>query len=223
MYFDWDFPAAAESFRKAIALNPNYATAYHWNGILLTALGRFDEAGRQLKSALRSDPLSAPIQTDIGFYLHYRGRNAEAITALEEALTLNPGFPFTRFWLGRVHGAEGRCEQAFAELNAMGPAFEAWQPILAAKGYLSARCGDRKAAVTALDSFQTLSESRYVTSYGVALVYAGLGDREQALAWLEKAYNERSHWMVWLALDPRWSEIRGDARFQRLLTRIGLA
>jgi hypothetical protein len=57
----------------------------------------------------------------------------------------------------------------------------------------------------------------------VALVYAGLGDREQALAWLEKAYNERSHWMVWLALDPRWSEIRGDARFQRLLTRIGLA
>lgn len=222
MYFDWNFPAAEESFRKAIARNPNYATAHHWLGMLLTALGRFDEAGAQLNGALHLDPLSAPIQTDTGFYLHYSSRNAEAVKALEEALALNPSFPFARFWLARVHGTEGRCEQAFTELNAIGPAFDSWQPSLAAKGYLLGRCGDRKAAAGMLERFHTLSQTRYATSYGVALIHAGLGDREQALAWLDKAHDERTHWMVWLGVDPRWSEIRQDPRFLRLLRRVGL-
>jgi TolB-like protein/DNA-binding winged helix-turn-helix (wHTH) protein/Tfp pilus assembly protein PilF len=216
MYFDWDFETAEKNLRKAIELNPSYAAAHDWLGVLLTAEEKFREARAELESARAMDPLSLPILTDIGFELHYAGRNQEALEALRAPLALNAGFPPALFWMGRIYGTEGRCEEAFHAFNAFPAALGEWQPLIAAEGYLAGKCGMRERARASLETFRLLAQKRYVTSYGVALVHAGLGDAAETLLSLRKAYDERSHWMVWLRLDPRWKSVRADPQFAKL-------
>ena len=216
MYFDWDFESAEKNLRKAIEINPSYAAAHDWLGVLLTAEGKFGEAAAELESARAVDPLSLPILTDIGFELHYAGRNQEALEALRKPLALNAAFPPALFWMGRIYGTEGRCEEAFHAFHAFPAALGEWQPLIAAEGYLSGKCGERERALAGLEAFRSLAQKRYVTSYGVALVYAGLSNSAETLLWLRKAYEERSHWMVWLRLDPRWESVRADPEFAKL-------
>jgi serine/threonine protein kinase/TolB-like protein/Tfp pilus assembly protein PilF len=224
MYWDWDFPAAEKEFRQAIKLNPNLATAHHLYSLYLTAMQRHDEAKKAIERAQEIDPLSVPITTDRGFELHYAGRNEEAIDQLRAALEMDPRFPLAHFWLGRVYTHLGQYKQALEEFEAVGPALRQWQPTLAAKGYLFGIWDKRKEAREVLDEFQSLRKGgHYATSYGVALVYSALGDKEEAFAWLDSAIEERSHWLVWLALDPRWDCLRANDRFRRLLQRVGLA
>jgi hypothetical protein len=104
----------------------------------------------------------------------------------------------------------------------VGPALQDWQPLRAALGQTLGVCGHSAEAKSILARFQQLAEHRYVTSYGVALVHAGLGDKSEAFRWLDKAYDERSHWLVWLSLDPRWNDLHADPRFDQLRRRIGL-
>jgi TolB-like protein/DNA-binding winged helix-turn-helix (wHTH) protein len=222
MYFDWNFPAAEAEFRKSIELNPSYALAHDWYAILLLAMGRGSESQAEFDHALRLDPFSLPLKTDVGFQLHYRGLNERAIQELSAVLAENPAFPLAHFWRGRVYSAEHHCKEALTELASVGPALEDWQPVLAARGQTLAACGHAAEARSILDRFQQLGEQRYVTSYGVALVHAGLGDKPEAFRWLDKAYDERSHWLVWLSLDPRWNDLRGDPRFDQLRKRVGL-
>ena len=222
MYFDWDFAAAEAQFRKAIELNPSFAIAHDWYGILMLAMGRGEEGRAELDRAVRLDPFSLPLKTDVGFQLHYRGLNQQAIQQLSSVLEQNPDFPLAHFWLARVYGAENRCPDALAELSSAGPALRDWQPLLAAQGHILGTCGQDAEAESILKRFQKLSEGRFVTSYGVALVYAGLRQNAEAFQWLNKAYDERSHWLVWLSLDPRWHGLRGDPRFDQLRRRVGL-
>ena len=222
MYFDWNFPAAEAEFRKSVELNPSLALAHDWYAILLLAMGRGSEAQAELDRAVRLDPFSLPLKTDVGFQLQYRGLNEPAIQELSAVLLENPAFPLAHFWRGRVYGAEHRCQEALADLASVGPALQDWQPVLAARGQTLGVCGYSAEAKSILDRFQKLGEYQYVTSYGVALVHAGLGDKSEAFRWLDKAYDERSHWLVWLSLDPRWNDLRGDPRFDQLRKRVGL-
>jgi TolB-like protein/Flp pilus assembly protein TadD len=222
MYFDWNFAAAEAQFLKAIELNPSFAAAHDWYGILLLAMGRAQEARSELDRAIRLDPFSLPFRTDIGFQLHYQGLNQQAIKELSTVAAENPAFPLAHFWLSRVYNAEHRCSDALAELASMGSALQDWQPLLAARGQTLGACGQRAEAESILERFQQLGQGRYVTSYGVALVYAGLGQTEEAFRWLNKAYDEHSHWLVWLSLDPRWNNLRADPRFDQLRKRVGL-
>jgi TolB-like protein/DNA-binding winged helix-turn-helix (wHTH) protein len=222
MYFDWNFPAAEAEFRKSIELNPSLVLAHDWYAILLLAMGRGSEAQAELDRAVRLDPFSLPLKTDLGFQLHYRGLNERAIQELSTVLAENPAFPLAHFWRGRVYGAEHRCQEALADLASIGPALQDWQPVLAAKGQTLGACGHSAEARSILGRFHQLGEQRYVTSYGVALVHAGLGEKSEAFRWLDKAYDERSHWLVWLSLDPRWNDIRQDPRFDQLRKRVGL-
>jgi TolB-like protein/DNA-binding winged helix-turn-helix (wHTH) protein/Tfp pilus assembly protein PilF len=220
MYFDWDFETAEKNLRKAIEINPSYAAAHDWLGVLLTAEGKFGEARAELESARAVDPLSLPILTDIGFELHYAGRNREALEALRAPLALNAGFPPALFWMGRIYGMERRCEEAFRAFHAFPAVLREWQPLIAAEGYLAGKCGMPERALASLETFRTLAQKRYVTSYGVALVHAGLGDTAETLLWLRKAYEERSHWMVWIRRDPRWESVRADPQFAKLESEV---
>jgi serine/threonine protein kinase/Flp pilus assembly protein TadD len=223
MYWNWDFPEAEKEFRRAIDLNPNSATALHLYSIYLTMMRRWDEARKAIERAQTIDPLSVPITTDMGFELHYMGRDAEASRQLSAALEMNPKFPLAHFWLGRLYTMQGDYDQALAEFEAVDPTLRQWQPMMAARGYLYGVWGKQQEAQAVLEDFDALRRSgRFATSYGVALVYAGLGDNDQALAWLDRAYQEKSHWLVWLKLDPRWHRLRSDPRFGDLLYRVGL-
>jgi len=217
MYFDWDFHTAARNLEHAVALNPNYAPAHDWLRVLQTAMEDFPAANRALDRARRLDPASLPILTDIGFQLHYSKRNSDAEEALRRVFRRDPNFPLAHFWMGRVLHAEGDCMKALSELHAVAAPLRDWQPFIAAHGHVAGSCGDPKAATEDLRRLETLEQARFVTSYGKALIYAGLNDKEHVLVWLRKAVEERSHWMVWSRLDPRFNQFRNEPRFQDLV------
>jgi len=223
MYYDWNFSGAEAEFKRAIELNPNYAIAHQWYAYLLTAMERpLSDAEREIATAKSLDPLSVPINIDRAYILHYYGRNEEALRSANLALEMNPKYAPGYFWLGRIYTSQGRYEDAETALQNIGP-LRTWTPAMAALGYLYARSGRPKKAGNVLAEFDELvRQGRYASSYAIAAIYAGLGDREQVFSYLDAAVKERSHWLVWLKRDPRWNDVRSDARFQNLVRKIGL-
>jgi serine/threonine protein kinase/Tfp pilus assembly protein PilF len=222
MYFDWDFQRSEQEFQRAIELNPNVPSAHQWYAYLLTAMERPEAARSQIERAQKLDPLSVPINTDMAFAYYYSGHSDEAIRFVKIAIEMNPKFPLGHFWLGRIYTSEGRYQEALGEFTAVG-ALRNWQPTMAALGFLYGVWGKPAYARKILDEFDALAkQGHYQSSYAVGLVYAGLDDRPETFRRLEKAYAERSHWLVWLKLDPRWNSIRSEPRFKDLVHRVGL-
>jgi TolB-like protein/DNA-binding winged helix-turn-helix (wHTH) protein len=221
MYFDWDLDKASRNLERAIAADPNYAAAYDWLGVLYTASRRFAAAQNAFDHARRLDPASLPIRTDLAFHLHYNGRNNDARRELQSILAVDPNFPLAHFWMGRVLSSEGSCAGALSELEtAASSSLRDWQPAIAAHGHIAAVCGQSLQALKDLRRFDDIARKRFVTSYGYALIYAGLSDKEQALIWLRKALEERSHWLVWIRVDPRFDALRTDPQFHRLVAAV---
>jgi TolB-like protein/Tfp pilus assembly protein PilF len=221
MYFDWDLDKAARNLEQAIASNPNYATAYDWLGVLYTAARRFPSARSAFERARRLDPASLPIRTDLAFHLHYSGRNEDAREELQNILRVDSNFPLAHFWMGRVLSSESNCPGALSELEtAASSSLRDWQPVIAAHGYIAGVCGQPSRALEDLRRFNEIARNRFVTSYGYALIYAGLRETDQALIWLRKAVEERSHWLVWIRVDPRFDALRSDPRFQQLAAAV---
>ena len=222
MYYDWNFADAESQFKRAIALNPNYAIAHQWYAYLLTAMERVAEAEREISIARQLDPLSAAINTDLAFVFHYNSRNQEALRSARMALEMDPKFLLGYFWLGRILTAQGHYKEAEDAFQNIGP-MRSWTPAMAALGYLYAKSGQPDRARGVIGEFDELKrQGRHASSYALAAIYAGLDDRERSIELLEAAYSERSHWLLWLKRDPRWDEIRTDPRFQTLVRKVGL-
>jgi eukaryotic-like serine/threonine-protein kinase len=223
MYYDWDFTKAETEYKRAFELNPNYPIAHQWYAYLLTAMERpAGDAEREIAIAKQLDPLSVPINIDQAYILHYYDRNEEALRSVRLALEMNPKFPPGYFWLGRIYTSEGRYKEAETALQNIGP-LRTWTPAMAVLGYLYGKTGRMNEARAILKEFEDLARrDRYASEYAIAVVHAGLGDAERAFAFLDAAYRERSHWLVWLKRDPRWNEMRADVRFQSLVKKIGL-
>ncbi len=222
MYFDWDWPKAETEFKKAIELNPNYATVHDWYMIYLMAMGRTTEAETQIHRAVELDPLSVPINADVGFQLCYARRYDEAVDSLKKTLQMNPKFPIAHLWLGRTYQQKAMYDEAMAEYRATDAGLPDWPVTLASIGYVQGLTGKRRDAEAMLRRMEQLSRTKYVTPYAVALIYASMGDKDNAIAWLEKAYDDRANWMVWMGRDPRWDPLRNDPRFRNLMHRVGL-
>jgi tetratricopeptide (TPR) repeat protein len=223
MYYDWNFAGAEAAFKRALELNPNYAIAHQWYAYLLTALERpLSDADREIATARSLDPLSVPINIDRAYILHYYGRNEEALRSVGLALEMNPNYAPGYFWLGRIYASEGRYADAETALQKIG-SLRTWTPAMAVQGYLAAKAGRPQEAKDVLAQFDELRhQGRYASGYAIAVIYAGLGDRELVFSYLDAAYRERSHWLVWLKRDPRWNAVRSDPRFQNLVRKIGL-
>jgi len=223
MYYDWNFSGAEAEFKRAIELNPDYAVAHQWYAYLLTAMERpLSDAEREIGIAKGLDPLSVPIHIDQAYILHYYGRNDDALQSVRLALEMNPKYAPGYFWLGRIYTSERRYADAEAALQKIGP-LRTCTPAMAVLGYLHAKSGRSHDASTVLAEFDELvRQRRYASGYAIAVIYAGLGDRERVFSHLDAALRERSHWLVWLKRDPRWDEFRADVRFQNLVRRVGL-
>jgi eukaryotic-like serine/threonine-protein kinase len=223
MYYDWNFSGAEAEYKRAIELNPNYAVAHQWYAYLLTAIERpLSDADGEIATAKSLDPLSVPINIDRAYILHYYGRNEEALRSIRIALEMNPKYAPGYFWLGRIYTSEGQYGDAETALRKIGP-LRTWTPAMAVQGYLYAKSGRPQEARKVLAEFdELLRQGRYASGYAIAVIYAGLGDRERVFSYLDAAYQERSHWLVWLKRDPRWNDVRSDARFQNLVRKIGL-
>ena len=221
LYYTWDWDAADREFKHAIARNPSYATAHEWYGLYLTSMGRFEESREHERAAQQLDPLSVAIAGSAGFMLHYAGENESAIRELQIALRADPAFPLGHFYLGRVYQQLGATDSALVQYAATGE-LRAWVPTIVAEGHLLGVLGRTSEAEARLARLDSLLRTKYVTAYGVALIHAAVRRPDSAFVWLEKAYQERTNWMVWLNRDPRWSSIRGDPRFAAITTRMGL-
>ncbi len=219
-YFDWDWAGASEAFRRAIELNPNDSVAHQWHALYLLAAGRPAEGMKEISRAQQLDPLSLPINTDVGFHHYYNGRYSEAISQLQAVLAMKSDFGIAHLWLGRSYLEIGRLDESLAATASAEARVPEWIVLVAGRGYTLGVMGRASEARAVVEEMDNLSKRRFVTAYGKALVYAGLGDKEQAFAWLEKAFAERSHWLVWLRLDPRWKGLRGDPRFAALVERM---
>ncbi|MEO8414388.1 MAG: hypothetical protein ABI472_12050, partial [Ginsengibacter sp.] len=220
--YDWDWAAAEQELRMAIALNPNYEIALDMYGYYLTAMERYDEATTILKKAKEIDPLSVPINTDMGFSSYYRGNYDTAIKELQSTLQMNPKFVLAHLWLGRSYQGKKMYPESIDEYKKALAVAVDWPVALAAIGNVYGESGDDVNAQKILDALNSLSSEKFVTAYGVALVYASMNKKEQAFLWLNKAFDERSNWLVWLKTDPRWTSIETDKRFHEMVNKVGL-
>ena len=221
MYYSWDWVAADSEYRRALAINSAYPTAHEWYGLFLAAMGRFDEAQAHERRALEIDPLSLGIQSTAGWVLHYSGKQRDAERQLRIAVRTDSTFPVAHLYLGRVLQFNGQLDSALAHFAAMGP-LRAWVPTIAGEGYVYAQQGRREHAQQVLERLDSLSRTQYVTAYAVALVHAALGQSDSAFVWLNKAVDERTHWVLWLNRDRRWDPIRSDDRFRAIVRRVGI-
>jgi TolB-like protein/Tfp pilus assembly protein PilF len=222
LYYERDWKAAETEFQKAIELNPSYAVAHDWYGVYLTARGRWSDALNEMKIARELDPLSLSISTDVGFSLYYSGNYDGAIESLRGTLEKEPGFALAHLWLGRAYEEKGMYAEAVIEFEKVQKALPGWPVATAAKGWVYGRWGKTSEARQILSELNEESKHRYVSAYATALVHAGLGDKNEALRYLALGLKERTNWMVWTAVDPRWQSVRSDARFEDLLRQIGL-
>ena len=188
LYHAWDWEEAEKEFKRAIEFNPNYATAHEWYSYYLSAMGRFDEAWTEIQRARELDPLAVIISTDIGFNYFYRHDYDGAISQLRQTLAVSPEFPLAHLWLGRAYQQKKLYAEAIDEFNKTDAALPEWPVTIAGIGNAYGEWGKRMEAKEVLTHLSELSNHKYVTPYGVALVYAGLDDKDQAFAWLYKAF-----------------------------------
>jgi tetratricopeptide (TPR) repeat protein len=220
LYFDWDWSGAETEFRRAIELDGNYAATHQWYSIYLLAAGRTRESLQEIQLARERDSLSLPINTDLGFHYYYTRQYDEAVKQLEFVLEMKGDFPPAHLWLGRSYQELRRFDDALTEFRQVDEKLPEWAVAIAARGFVEAAAGHTGEARQTLAELQRLSNRKFVTSYGVALVYASLGQNDDAFRWLNRAFDERSHWLVWLRLDPRWDGLRPDPRFSDLVSRM---
>jgi serine/threonine-protein kinase len=224
VWFDWDWQGSEREFKRAIELNPQYAVAHHWYGsVLLSAQGRFEEALASERRALELEPLSLVINSNLGFIYYQAGRFDEAIERLERTLEMDDNFVYARFHLGLCYAQRGRYEEAVAQLErAIELAGGRGALIQAALGYAYGVAGRRDDALRVLAELQSFPMNRDVSPFYLAMIYAGLGEKDQTLTWLESACEERYNWAVWLRTDPMFGDLHNTPSFTAMLRQIGL-
>jgi eukaryotic-like serine/threonine-protein kinase len=220
-FYDRDWSAAEKSFRRAIELNPGYASAHEWYSKLLSALGRWGEAHAEAELALEVDPFSLTVNHNLGYQHFLARRFDDAIEQLRRTLEMDPNYHVSRWWLARTYAEKELYRQAVAEseelLSMTGDA--PW--VLALLGYIRARSGDREEAIRILDLIKTAEHNASLAEVA-GLVSVGLGDTDDAFAWLETASEYFPIIAIGLKGDPVYDPLRSDPRFAELLRRVGL-
>jgi adenylate cyclase len=220
-HYDWDWPAAEQELKRAISLNPQSAQSYTLYTHYLAGMGRYDEAKKYGARALDLDPLSVSAHWFLGWGAIYAGRSDEAIGFFSKALDLDPNNPWTRWFLGRAYLLSGNSSRAIEEMET-GLRFGPDDPLgLGFTGYVYAVTGRRADALKILQRLDELQKRRFISTISRVYVYAGLGDKEKAFEWLEKAYQERSDSLAWFRFDPESKSLQSDPRFAALMRKIG--
>jgi TolB-like protein/DNA-binding winged helix-turn-helix (wHTH) protein/tetratricopeptide (TPR) repeat protein len=217
--FQWRWKESLAELEGAIAINPGYAPAHHGLGLALALIGRNAEALAHAERARELDPLSLIINTDYGWVYYLERRYDEAIAQYQKALELDPNFTLAHFDLALSYSALGRHEEAISEMQ---KARERGSDYLAGLGYVYAMAGRGAEALKTLDDLKRLAEKQYVPPYHFAWVYTGLGDKDKAIALLQKTYDEHTQHVIDFKTVPMFDRLRTDARFQELVQKVGL-
>jgi eukaryotic-like serine/threonine-protein kinase len=219
---DWQWQEAEAEFKRSMALSPAHPTASHWFAEFLMTVGRHEEAIARMKSSQELDPLSLIISVAIGWTFYHARRYDDAIEQLRRTVELDPHYPITYWILGLLFRKMGSYELAIAE-GEKGVKLSGGSYLMrAALAQTLATAGRRNEAIQVLDDLRKLATQKYVAPYFFAGIHIGLGENDRAIECLEKSYEEHSHWLLYLHLDPSMDALRSNPRFQDLLQRIGL-
>jgi TolB-like protein/DNA-binding winged helix-turn-helix (wHTH) protein/Flp pilus assembly protein TadD len=221
MLFDWNWADSEREFRKAITLSPNYGAAHQWYAVGLASAGRFDEAVAEARKAQRAEPLSLFINAGVGWISYFAREYDRTIAECTKTLEMEPGFAPAHVYRGMAYEQKGMFDNAIADLEAASDS-QGRPSFSGALGHAYAVAGRKAEARELLRDLKESSAKHYFPPYHLALIYAGLGQTEEALNLLEKAYEEHYPWLIHLNVDPRLDSLRSEPRFKNLVSRIGL-
>jgi eukaryotic-like serine/threonine-protein kinase len=220
-HYDWNFAKAEEDFKQVIALDPNYAEAHHQYGAFyLPMMGRPMEGVAEMKLAQQLDPANPGINVDVCLPYYFARQYDQSIAQAHKAIEMFPSFFLPHVALGQALFQKGDYSTGIEEIE-KAKAMEPTPIAIGLLGYVYARSGRKDEARKLLAELKEQSNARHVSPYWIAMIHAGLGEKDEAFAWLEKAYQERSSWLVWIKMDPMVDSLRSDSRFTDLMRRIG--
>lgn len=219
---EWDWHGAELQYKRTIELNPNYATARHWYSIYLSVVGRHEEAIAEAKRALELDPLSLIIQANLGGRYLRSGRSREAIQECQKALDMDPNFVVAHRCVGLAYLQMGRAPKAVVEFQTAARLSGGDPESVSELGFALAVSGRGREAAEIVSKLQTSSTGGYLPTYFIAIVDSGLGRKDEAFAWLDRAYRNRSSELPEVKTEQMFLNLREDPRFHDLLQRIGL-
>jgi len=227
--YDWDWLGAEADFKKALELNPKYPTAHQWYASYLIQMGKFEQAKKEIEEAHQLDPLSPIISANLGQYAYYEHRYDDALENYNKTLEIVPDFWVAHHYRGLAYTMKGMYPQAIAEFRGLieSPgegrlkegSVEKDPEVAASLAFAYGRAGKRKDAEAIIERFKTLSGQRYVSPVYFAIAYAGLNDPNQAIAYLNKAYESRHPGLVLIRIDPLFDGLRTDDRFKQIVQR----
>lgn len=227
--YDWDWLGAEADLKRGLELNPKYPTAHQWYASYLVQMGKFEAAKQEIEQAQQLDPLSPIISSNAGLYSYFEHRYDDAIVQYQKTLEIDPTFWVAHHYLGLAYAKKGMHDQAISELRnslyspGTGPlkegAVENDPEIAASLGHAYGLAGRRAEAEAILNRLRALSQRRYVSGLYFAIVYTGLGDKDRAIEYLDKAYENRHPGLVLIRVDPIFDNLRSDKRFQELVKR----
>jgi serine/threonine protein kinase/tetratricopeptide (TPR) repeat protein len=219
---DWRWDQAQIEFQRSLELDPTYPTANHWYAEYLMTMGKHAEVMARMKKGQELDPLSLIINVAVGWAFYNDRRYDEAIEQLRRTIELDPNYPVTYWILGLLLRKTGCYELAMAE-GEKGVKLSGGSPLMrAALAHTFAAAGRTTEALQTIDELTELAKHRYVAPYFFAGIHVGLGENDRAIEYLEKSYEEHSHWLIYLHIDPSMDGLQDNPRFQNLLRRVGL-
>lgn len=221
-YYDWDWVGAEKEYQRAIELSPNYATAHHWFGLHLAQMSRTGEASKEIHRALELDPLSIIINTNVAWISYFARQYDQAIDQFKKTLDMDPNYAVAHMRLGESYIQEKMYGEALSELQRAVSLSPESMDILAELGYAYGVAGQRSEAQKVLAKLSEYAKDRYVSSYDLAVLYLGLGQKDRALDLLDKAYEERASYLAFLKGDPRVDSLRLEPRFKALAAKLRL-
>ena len=220
--YDWDLRAAEAQFRRALELNPNYATAHFWYGELLTFLGRPEEAIREMKRALELDPISLIISTMLGWAYLMARQPDQALVHLYETVEMDPHFALTHYMLGRGNLANKDFSAAIDEMKKARELSGGAVLMVSGLGEAYAGAGKLEEAKGILEELKARSQKQFVSPFRMAVIYVAMGDLDKAFELVNKAYEERDENLIFAKPDPSLAPLHSDPRYAALLKKMGL-
>lgn len=220
MFYRLDWAKAEQEYKRAIELNPNHTDTYEIYSYLLSATGRHSESIDIMKRGVALDPLSLPILDDIGQAYYWARRSDEALEHYRKSIDVESTHPGAYAGIGVVYEQKGMYKEAIEAFQKAIDSTERTSSLLGLLGHAYARSGKRAEALKILDELKQMEKEKYVSPYDLGVIYTGLGEKDQAIEQLNKAYEQRVGWVIMLKTEPMFDPLRSDARFAALVQRL---